>query len=172
MDFAAYRERIENDAGNRYDISKLFLDPAVFDALVADLTDPFRDADVDLVAGLDATGFVLGTAVARELGVGFLTVRKGGKLPIPDDRRLQRTLTDYTKSTKRLELDRTSVPDGTKVLLVDDWVETAAQMTAAVELVEAAGGVVVGIVTIGTDDAPNDAVERLRKKYTFHSLDA
>lgn len=167
MDPEDYLARIDTGAGGRYDVSRLFHDAATFEAIVMDLVAPFENSMVDLVAGIDALGFVLGTAVARTLGVGFVPVRKGGVLPIPDGARLERTLVDYTDAEKRLELDRTAVPAGARVLVVDDWVETAAQLTAAVELVEAAGGEVAGIATVG---AHADTTEELRADYTFHDV--
>lgn len=162
-----YLARIESPAGKRYDVSRLFHDAATFDALVADLTDPFDPEEADLVAGIDALGFVIGSAVARELGLGFVPVRKGGKLPIREESKLSRTLVDYSGREKTLELDRAALPTGARVLVVDDWVETAAQMTAAVELIEEAGGVVAGIATVGADAGPT---EGLAETYRFHRV--
>lgn len=164
MEADAYYDRIQSPEGMRYDVSALFHEPDVFETLVTDLTAPFSAIDIDRVAGLDALGLVLGTAVARELRVGFVPVRKGGKLPISDEHRLRETLTDYSETEKTLELDARAVPEGATVLVVDDWIETAAQMTAAVELVECAGGDVAGISIFGADDSgpANDLGEAYR----------
>lgn len=167
MDPGAVIDRIDTGTGGRFDVTRLCHDGPSFEAVVDDLAAPFDDGGVDRVAGIDAVGFVLGAAVARELDVGFVPVRKGGKLPIPDDDRLEESLVDYTETEKRLELDRTAVPPSGRVLVVDDWIETAAQMTAAVALVEAAGGEVAGIATVG---AGRDTTEALRAAYRFHSL--
>lgn len=64
----------------------LFADPQALAQLVDDLACPFRRDGIDLVAAIDALGFILGTAVAASLGVGVVPVRKGGKLPVAVDR--------------------------------------------------------------------------------------
>lgn len=79
-----YLQLIDMDtAGNRCDVTPLFADYEAFTALVNDLAAPFVDVDIDLVAGIDALGFVLATAVSIHLRKGLLTIRKGGKLPVP-----------------------------------------------------------------------------------------
>ena len=65
------------------DLTPVLADPEAFKLLVKDLADHCRNFDIDLIGGLDARGFLLGSAVAYELGVGILAVRKGGKLPPP-----------------------------------------------------------------------------------------
>ena len=68
--------------GPRCDVTPLFADPQAFAALVADLCAPFMEIDFDYVAGIDALGFILGTAMAMHLKKGFIPIRKGGKLPV------------------------------------------------------------------------------------------
>ena len=89
------------------------------------------------MAGTDALGFIVGTAVALRLGVGFVPLRKGGKLPV---RKETAEFRDYSGAEKALELRAEPWPRGTRVLLVDEWIETGAQARAAVELIERAGG--------------------------------
>lgn len=167
MDPADYRQRIDTGTGGRYDVTRLCHDRPTLDALVADLSAPFEASRTDQVVGIEAVGFILAVAVAREFGAGFVPVRKGGKLPIPEETRVSRTVVDYTGDEKRLELDRSAVDATGRVLVVDDWIETAAQMTAAVELVEEAGGTVGGIATVGAAD---DTTESLRDAYSFHAV--
>lgn len=114
-------------------------------ALIADLAAPFRDAGVERVVGIDALGFVTGTALALHLGVGFVPLRKNGKIPVPHRRAVAR---DYSAGEKVLALREDPWPPGTRVLVSDEWIETGGQARAAVELVEGAGGVIVGIVAI------------------------
>jgi adenine phosphoribosyltransferase len=71
--------------GPRCDVTPLFADAAAFAALVSDLVAPFDAVEIDLVAGSDALGFILGTAIAIRLGRGFIPIRKGGKLPVQAD---------------------------------------------------------------------------------------
>lgn len=151
--------------GRRCDVTPVFAAPAASDALLTDLAAPFVAAPPQLVVGIDALGFVLGAGLALRLGCGFVPVRKGGKLPGQADR--QRCI-DYTGEEKTLELRVDAVQPGSRVLLVDEWVETGAQMTVAAALVEAQGGVIVGLATIQMDD--NNQTRKLRARYCCHTL--
>lgn len=151
--------------GNRYDVTPLFAEPAAFAALVADLVQPFDAAAVDQVAGIDALGFILGAAVAWHWGKGFVPVRKGGRLPVAAD---EVAFVDYTGRRKRLALRRGALRPGARVLLVDEWVETGAQMSAAAALLERAGGVIIGLAAICIDDGPR--TRALRARYHCHSV--
>ena len=146
--------------GPRCDVTPLFADPQAFAALVADLCAPFMEGEIDRVAGIDALGFILGTAMAIHLKKGFIPIRKGGKLPVVASRA---EFVDYSGQQKVLELRQGSIKVGERVLVVDEWIETGAQMQAAVELIEGAGGVVIGIAAINMDDNPG--VMRLRERY-------
>ena len=133
----------------RSDVTPIFAEPAAFRALVEDLVAPWVNAPagerVERVVGTDALGFVVGAALALRLGVGFVPVRKGGKLPVRHERV---SFSDYTGGEKSLELRANPWPAGTRVLLVDEWIETGATAKAAVQLIERAAGVVVGIAAI------------------------
>ncbi len=79
------RQRIDTHTqGPRCDVTALFADYEAFAALVEDLVIPFAHVELDYVAGIDALGFILGAAIALQLPRGFLPIRKGGKLPVPD----------------------------------------------------------------------------------------
>jgi len=153
----------------RSDVTPIFADPAAFRALVEDLVAPWWllpvAGRVERVVGTDALGFVVGTALALRLGVGFVPVRKGGKLPVRNERVAFR---DYTGGEKALELRANPWPLGTRVLLTDEWIETGATAQAAVELIERAGGVVVGIVAIAFRKNENTAP--LWAKYRCHGV--
>lgn len=106
-----------------------------------ELAAPFRDAHVAVVAGMEARGFIVGTAVARELGVGFVALRKAGKLPGP----VHSAEYDLEYGTATIEVHHQDVPSGTRVLLIDDVLATGGTAQAAVELIERCGGEVVGL---------------------------
>ena len=144
MNYEYYHRRLNTDAIGRYDVTPLFAEREVFSNLVTDLLAPLPD-DCTHVVGIEALGFVLGGAVARAADLGFVPVRKGGKLPLREVDVLRHSLTDYSDESKTLELARNLVDGDTRAFLVDDWIETGAQMRAATALVEAAGGTVVGI---------------------------
>ena len=122
------------------DITGVLVDPEAFRALVEALAH-VAPADIDLVAGMEARGFILGAALAAHLGTGFVPIRKVGKLP-PPTRSVSYDL-EYGQAT--LELREGTVPVGARVLLVDDVLATGGTAAAAAELVEAVGAHVVGL---------------------------
>jgi len=154
-----------NTTGRRYDVSPLFADNEAFSAILADLGMPFQDIKIDYIAGIDALGFILGAALAQYLKVGFIPIRKGGKLPVAVD---SVSFVDYSSKVKSLEIRVDAVPRGARLLLVDEWIETGAQVSAAINLIEGQGGVIVGIAAINIDG--NDLTQALQEKYNCHSL--
>jgi len=132
------------------DPSTMYINARVFHALLDDLLAPFQTDEVDVVAGFDAAGFVLGAAIATRLGKGFLTIRKSGKLPVETD---SVEFVNYSGRTQRLEMRTPAFAPGTRVLLVDQWVETGGTMSAGAQLVERQGGVVAGIAAVCIEES-------------------
>lgn len=122
------------------DITTLLGDAAAFREAVNGLVADWREAKVDKVAGLEARGFILGGAVAAALGVGFVPVRKKGKLP-HQTIRVQYAL-EY--GTDELELHVDAVKPGERVLIIDDLIATGGTAGAAIELLRRGGAHVVG----------------------------
>lgn len=151
--------------GNRNDVTPLFADRESFTLLVDDLARPFLETDIDVVVAIDALGFILGTAIAERLGVGLVPVRKSGKLPVEA---IQEAFVDYSGEPKALEIRPDALSPGMNVLIVDEWVETGAQVKAAIALVERLGGHVSGIATICMDR--NASTEELRRRYAVHTV--
>ncbi len=122
------------------DITPLLADGPLFAEVVAAHARPWQGR-VDLVAGLEARGFIFGAAVARELGVGFVAVRKAGKLPGPT------VGIDYELEygAARVEINADTCPPGARVLVVDDVLATGGTAAAACRLLEQVGGQVVGV---------------------------
>lgn len=144
-----YLSLIDQDTtGNRCDVTPLLADSAGFAALLDDMASLLRDTEFDVIAAVDALGFILGAGLAARMHKGLIAVRKSGKLPVRTD---AAEFVDYTGGRKSLELRQDAVKLGTRVLLVDDWVETGAQAMAAITLIEARGGAVVGVAAINID---------------------
>lgn len=154
-----------NTSGPRCDVTPLFAAPGALKMLAVDLAQPFDRADVDAVAAVDALGFIAGTAVAAELGVGVVALRKGGKLPTEVERE---TFVDYSGQEKALEVRPSLIQPGMRLLIVDEWIETGAQVNAAARLIERLGGLVAGIATINLDR--NAATDALCAQYKVHAL--
>ena len=122
------------------DITTLLMDPAGFRKAVDELVQPYAGRRIDKVAGIEARGFILGGAVAHQLSTGFVPMRKKGKLPwatIGQDYALE-------YGVDRLEIHTDAIAQGDQVLVIDDLIATGGTAEAAIRLVEAAGGVVVG----------------------------
>jgi len=124
------------------DITPLLLNPAALNEAMDRLAVPYVDAKIDLVAGIESRGFIFGTPVAQALGAGFVPIRKPGKLPA-DTVSVEYSL-EY--GTNTLEMHSDAVLPGARVLIIDDLLATGGTAQAAVQLVEACGGIVVGVV--------------------------
>jgi adenine phosphoribosyltransferase len=122
------------------DITPLLLDPAALDAAVTAIADWARPRRIDLVLAAEARGFILGGAVARELGAGFVPARKPGKLPSAT------VSAEYVLEygVDALEMHADALADGARVLLHDDLLATGGTARALAQLVESAGGVIAG----------------------------
>lgn len=122
------------------DITTLIKDGPALDAAATRLADHFRGKAPDLVIGVESRGFILGTAVALKLGKGFIPARKPGKLPAATLR--EEYALEY--GADAIEIHADAVTRGQKVLLIDDLIATGGTAVAATNLVERAGGTIVG----------------------------
>ena len=122
------------------DITPVLADPAALKEAVQMLAEPYRNAGVDLVVGVESRGFIFGAAVAIELGVGFVPVRKPGKLPADT---ISVTY-ELEYGTDTLEIHADAIKAGQKVALIDDLIATGGTVVATRELIEKLGGEVVG----------------------------
>lgn len=122
------------------DITPLIADADLFAEVVRAHAQPWV-GKVDMIAGLEARGFIFGAAIALHMGLGFIPVRKGGKLPGPT------VGVDYALEygSARIEVQEDAVSPGVRVLVVDDVLATGGTAAAACELLETCGAVVPGI---------------------------
>ena len=121
------------------DITPLLQDPKVFRVLIDAFVHRYMDRRPSVVAGLDARGFILGSVVAYELGVGFVPIRKKGKLPFTTVEETYEL--EYGSATVELHTD--AVRPGQRVLLIDDLIATGGTMMAGKKLLEKLGATVV-----------------------------
>lgn len=127
-----------------HDITPVLQSPQYFRLLVDLMVYRYMDQKIDVVAGLDARGFIIGAALAYQLNVGFVPIRKKGKLPfttIAESYELE-----YGHAT--IEMHTDAVKPGTRVLLVDDLVATGGTMNAGVKLIRKLGAEVVEAAAI------------------------
>jgi len=123
-----------------WDITPLVKSPVALHEAVDGLVEPFADAGVNLVAGMEARGFIFGALAAAKLNVGFIPLRKPGKLPY--DVQSQRYDLEYGSASLEVHLD--AVERGDRVLLVDDLIATGGTAAASCELIRSLGGDIVG----------------------------
>lgn len=122
------------------DVTTLFGNARAFRTTVDQLVQPYAGTRIDKVVGIEARGFILAGAVAHQLSVGFVPVRKKGKLPW---RTISQTY-DLEYGTDTVEIHEDAVARGENVLLVDDLIATGGTAEAAIRLVERVGAHVVG----------------------------
>ena len=142
------REVLPSATIGRYDLLPIFMNPELFKDIVQYLAEPYRDK-VDYVVAPEAIGWILGSAIAIELGVGFIPIRKKGKLPYKDEDLITTEFMDYTRKTKAFQVSADSMDIKGHILIVDEWVETGSQMKSLLSLFNACD--IKGIVTIGID---------------------
>jgi adenine phosphoribosyltransferase len=120
------------------DITTLLKDSVSFRATINELVNRYTGAKIDVVAAVEARGFIIGAALAFQLGVGFVPIRKKGKLPaetVGQDYELE-------YGTDRIEMHVDAVSKGDYILLVDDLIATGGTAEAACKLVENMGGTI------------------------------
>ena len=126
------------------DVTTLFSDARGFRIAIDQLLHPYAGQPIDKVVGLEARGFILGGAIAHQLSVGFVPIRKKGKLP---GKTIQQDYTlEYGKAT--MEVHDDALQAGEKVLLVDDLLATGGTAEAGIKLIERMGAEVVGCAFI------------------------
>ena len=141
------------------DITTVLRDKDGFKAIIDFMKDKFVDKKIDYIAGMESRGFIFGSALAYELGVGFVPLRKPGKLPaetISESYDLE-----YGKNT--LEIHKDAIEEGKRVLIVDDLLATGGTALAACNLIKKVGAEVVSAVFVieladlkGRDKMPSD----------------
>ena len=118
------------------DITTLLKDSHGFNRMIDLLAERYKDNKPDAVAGIESRGFIIGSALAHRLGLGFVAIRKPNKLPA------EKEFIDYDTeySTDRIEIHKDAVEPGMNVLIVDDLIATGGSFLAACRLIEKLGG--------------------------------
>lgn len=126
------------------DVTTLFADPRGFRMAIDQLLHPYAGQPIDRVVGLEARGFILGGAIAHQLSVGFVPIRKKGKLPA---KTIEQAYTlEYGEAV--VEIHDDALQPGERVLMVDDLLATGGTAEAGIKLIERLGAVVTGCAFI------------------------
>lgn len=124
-----------------YDVTTLLRDPGGFRLAIDMLAEPYANAGITAVVGIESRGFILGSAVADRIGAGFVPVRKLGKLPAAT----VRASYELEYGSDSLEMHRDAIQPGQRVLIVDDLLATGGTARATASLVREVGGEVYGL---------------------------
>ncbi len=123
------------------DITTLLKDGKSFTEVIDKFDEKYRSRNVDVIVGIESRGFIFGGALAYKMGVGFVPVRKSGKLPA--DTISEEYELEY--GTETMEIHSDAIMPGQNILIIDDLIATGGTMEAATRLIERLGGVIVGI---------------------------
>ena len=126
---------------NFFDITTLLKEPAGLKATIDALAAPYAEARIDVVVGIESRGFILGAAVAQQIGAGFVPVRKPGKLPAKALKEVYEL--EYGKDAVEVHAD--AIEKGQRVLIVDDVLATGGTAAATTRLVKQLGGKLHGL---------------------------
>jgi len=148
-----------------WDITPLLKDKNCFHDAIKQLADHYRGKQIDAIVSNEARGFIIGSALAYELGVGFIPVRKKGKLPFKCVNLTYKK--EYESDT--IEIHEDAIEKGANILIIDDLLATGGTVKANIELVEKLGGNVVGVGFLIELDYL-DGRKVLDNKYDVYSL--
>jgi len=146
------------------DISPLLLNPEALDSVIRKLADVAADSRPSIVAGIEARGFIFGALAARELGIGFVPLRKPGKLP----RQTFKVAYELEYGEAQLEMHSDAINASDSVLLIDDVLATGGTASAGIELVELANASVTELAFVIEISALNGRSKL--EDYTVRSL--
>jgi adenine phosphoribosyltransferase len=157
--------------GGHADVLGLLADGAFLAGAATALAEPFREAGITKVAGVEARGFVLATAVALDLGVGFVAIRKAGAIH-PGPKATLRADVDWRGNELELVVQRAALTSTDRVLLADDWIETGSQALAARQLIEECGAAWAGLTVLVDQSEPavRSRLEPLAAVVHHHAL--
>lgn len=146
------------------DVTSLLKDKAAFKESIRQFVEKYKDEHIDVIAGIESRGFIFGAALAHELDVGFVPIRKKGKLPGETVR--QEYALEY--GTDAIEVHKADIHAGSRVLVVDDLIATGGTVRAACDLIEKLGGVIAGCAFV--IDLPDLKGKEKIKQYPIHAL--
>ncbi|XP_077864819.1 adenine phosphoribosyltransferase-like [Saccoglossus kowalevskii] len=147
------------------DPSRMYVNTEAFQECVRDLVAAFDPDEIDLVAGIDPFGTTLASAIAFHLKKGYLSVRQKGVFCVET---VSAGYKDWKGSELTVEIRKDAFAEGTRVLVVDQWIESGGTMYATIDIIEKLKGIVAGIAVICIEDTENS--KALKEKYKCSHL--
>ncbi|MDO4615878.1 MAG: phosphoribosyltransferase family protein [Lachnospiraceae bacterium] len=159
-------QHVKKDGTRRF-VDTIYQDMDCIDRVVEYLTEPYA-GKVDVVAAPAVSGYILGSMIARELKVPFVPIMKADNQENSSGEDfLMASYLDHADMVRTMKLRKGALAKGAKVLLVDNWIETAATITACQSLIEVAEAEVLGIAAFGRDE--NAATDKLADSGLVHA---
>ena len=154
--------------GGKRDLLPLYADGEAVKKLVAYLAEPFR-GKVDCVCSPESLGFIIGSMLAYELGVGLVVIRRNRQFMVDPEEQVTASYIDHRDQVTTLITERCLLPAGSRVLLADDWMSTAATVQACSNMIEDAGCKVAGIAAVGVNyrSAAKDMIDAGNVRYVY-----
>lgn len=149
------------------DITTIFNNAPVFGHLMDFLESRYKSYDIDFIAGIESRGFIVGAALAAKLGVGFVPIRKKGKLPFTTV--VEKYALEYGYDEVEIHIDAFGEKESAKILLVDDLIATGGTAEAGIKLIESIGGICVEALFL-LRLSEFDSVEKLSKMTKVFSI--
>ena len=144
------RLMVPDGIGGKRDLLPLYADREAMKAVVEYLAEPFR-GKVDCVCSPESLGFILGSMLAYELGVGMVVIRRNRQFVIDPKEQVTASYIDHRDQVATLITERSLLRAGSRVLLADDWMSTAATVQACSNMIEDAGCKVAGVAAVGVN---------------------
>lgn len=154
--------------GGKRDLLPLYADGEAMKKLVAYLAEPFR-GKVDCVCSPESLGFILGSMLAYELGVGLVVIRRNRQFMVDPKEQVTASYINHRDQVTTLITERCLLPAGSRVLLADDWMSTAATVQACSNMIEDTGCKVAGIAAVGVNyrSAAKDMIDAGHVRYVY-----
>jgi len=153
-------EKINRNANEKRDLSSIYADRELLNRILEEITASYAD-QVDYVASPESLGFILGSMTAAKLGVGFIPIRNRDLYGLDPTDSISAPYIDHRDEPRALQIRTGMIPKNSRVLLVDDWVETAATIHACAAITEDSEAKVAGIASIGA--TRNEKTDHLLK---------
>lgn len=168
MDYEYYLRYINKNTKKKYDVSTIAAHPEAFKNLMNDFSRMFKKDSYDVVVSQEASGFIFGAALAYKNKKAFVPLRKKGGLPTIATLKTTALFIDYSGKKKGLEINKGLLKKGARVLILDDWIESGAQVDAAIRLIEKQGAKIVGLAAIRVHK--NARTKKIMEQYVVKAL--
>ncbi len=145
------KDKVLKDSEGRRDICTVYSDKALMDAIIEHLSSNFV-GKIDYVAAPESLGFILGSLMSSALGVGFIPIRNGEVAVLEAKDSIRSYYIDHRDRARKLQVRKSNIPTGSRILLVDDWVESGATIHACKDIIDEAGAILVGVAAIGSSN--------------------